>query len=63
MVFHLAVVKDDGVGTHVAPIADCKVVCFQDTVFEQMSLEDAVLVEAGEVSDIDEIELYDPCCV
>src|SRR5437879_13135604 len=62
-VCHLAVVEDDGVGADVTPVPDRKITCFQDAVLEQMGLQDRVLVDAAVVSNPDEVEFDQPCCV
>ena len=63
MILHPAVVQDDGVGADVAIVPDSESARFQDAVFEQMRLQNRVLVDGTMVSDRDEIELYQPGCV
>jgi len=63
VVFHLAVVEDDGVGADVTPVPDRKITRFQDAVLEQMGLQNRVLVDAAMVSNPDEVKLDQPCCV
>src|SRR6266702_3872356 len=63
VVFHSAVVEDDGVGSNIAVVPDRQSARLQDAVFEQMRLENRVLVDGTVVSDRDEVELDQPCCV
>ena len=63
MVFHLAVVKDDGVGADVAPVANGEVARFQDAILKQMGLQDRVLIDTAVVSDCDEVKLDQSGCM
>jgi hypothetical protein len=63
VVFHLAVVENDRVGTDVAPIADGEITRFQDSILKQMGLQNRVLIDTTVVSDRDEIKFDQPGCV
>lgn len=60
VIFHPAVIEDDGVGTDVATVPNSEAIRLQDPVLEKVRLQNTVLVEARVVSDSDEVELYQP---